>query len=292
MHTEAVHPPASLADRVPPHAYFAGSAVFHYLGPSFAVLLFASVAPLGVAWLRIAIAGAIFGLWKRPWRVFARLGSRDRWLVVLLGLVLAAMNSVFYLAIAKLPLATVGAMEFVGPILLAAFGMRSRRNWLALAVTVAGLAGLVQVRLEGEPLGFVFGFANAALFAAYVAIGHRVASSASATSPVDRLAAAMAVATVFALPLGIGDALPAFHSPMLLLAAAGVAVSSSVVPYICDQLAMRRLPQASFALMLAILPAMATLIGYLVLGQRLSAVEIGGVLLVALGIAIHRPAAA
>ncbi|WP_296355027.1 EamA family transporter [Ramlibacter sp.] len=100
----------------------------------------------------------------------------------------------------------------------------------------------------------------------------------------------MAVATVFALPLGIGDALPAFQNPMLLLAAAGVAVSSSVVPYICDQLAMRRLPQASFALMLAILPAMATLIGYLVLGQRLSMIEAGGVLLVAAGIAIHRPA--
>ncbi|HTC11471.1 MAG TPA: EamA family transporter, partial [Acetobacteraceae bacterium] len=118
-------PPAQrVADGVPPHAFFLVSALFHYLGPSFAVLLFARVAPLGVAWLRIASAAIVFGVWRRPWRYARALSLRDRLVVVALGIVLAAMNSCFYLAIARLPLGTVGAIEFLGPIGLAAAGMR------------------------------------------------------------------------------------------------------------------------------------------------------------------------
>src|SRR5437763_2403425 len=103
------------ADRVPPQGYFVVSAVFHYLGPAFAVLLFAHVAPLGVAWLRIASAAAIFALWRRPWRYVGALGPRERRAVLGLGAALAAMNSLFYLAIDRLPLGTVGAIEFLGP---------------------------------------------------------------------------------------------------------------------------------------------------------------------------------
>ena len=109
---------SSLAERVPPHGYFLVSAVFHYLGPAFAVLLFAHIAPLGVAWLRIASAALIFALWRRPWRYFGALSVADRWAVVALAAVLAAMNCCFYEAIARLPLGTVGAIEFLGPIAL------------------------------------------------------------------------------------------------------------------------------------------------------------------------------
>ena len=115
-----------LTERLPPHAFFLVSAVFHYLGPAFAVLLFARIEPLGVAWLRIATAALIFALWRRPWRYFARLPRADRYRIAALGLVLAAMNCCFYEAIARLPLATVGAIEFLGPIALAAWGMRNR----------------------------------------------------------------------------------------------------------------------------------------------------------------------
>ena len=103
--------------RVPPHAFFLVSAVFHYLGPSFAVLLFTQLAPPGVAWLRIASAGLIFAAWRRPWRVLVMLPRRDRVIVAGLGVVLAAMNTLFYQAIARLPLATVGAIEFLGLVL-------------------------------------------------------------------------------------------------------------------------------------------------------------------------------
>ena len=105
---------------MPPQAYFVGSAVFHYLGPSFAVLLFARVDVLGVAWLRIASAAAVFALWRRPWRTFRALDRGGwRWSRPW-ALVFAAMNVCFYISIDRLPLATVAAIEFIGPIALAA----------------------------------------------------------------------------------------------------------------------------------------------------------------------------
>src|SRR5207253_8330182 len=90
---------AGSAGAIPPHAYFLVSAVFHYLGPAFAVLLFAHIAPLGVAWLRVASAAAVFALWRKPWRYFLGLSGADRRIVIMLGVVLALMNACFYLAI-------------------------------------------------------------------------------------------------------------------------------------------------------------------------------------------------
>lgn len=273
-------------DRVPPHAYFLISAVFHYLGPSFAVLLFARIEPLGVAWLRIASAAVIFGAWRRPWRYVAALSWGDRWTIVGLGVVLAAMNAVFYLAIHVLPLGTVGAIEFLGPIGLAALGAGSPRNVAALILAVAGVAILTGVRLTGAAFGYVFAFANCLLFVLYVVLGHRIAGDGG----IDRLGAAMLIAAIVALPVGLQAASPAFSSVTLLAAATGVGVTSSVIPYVTDQLAMARLPRASFALLLSILPATATLIGVLVLRQIPSLAELAGIALVAVGVALHRPA--
>lgn len=276
-----------IVDRVPPHAYFMVSAVFHYLGPAFAVLLFAHMEPLGVAWLRIASAAAIFAGWRRPWRYYSGLQPAAKRNVLMLGAVLALMNVCFYLAIARLPLGTVGAIEFLGPIALAALGMRSRRNFAALAFAVAGVYVLTHVRLAGQPLGFVFAFANCALFILYIILGHRIAADGG-TAGIDRLGFAMLVAMVVALPFGIRQAIPALVSPPLLAAAIGVGVSSSVIPYVSDQLAMARLPRATFALLLAILPAMACLIGAAVLHQLPTPAEVAGIALVIGGVLLHR----
>jgi len=278
-----------VANRVPPHAYFMVSAVFHYLGPAFAVLLFAHVAPLGVAWLRIASAAAIFAAWRRPWRYYRGLQIPARRNVLMLGGVLALMNVCFYLAIDRLPLGTVGAIEFLGPIGLAALGVRSKRNFSALALAVAGVYVLTTVRLAGQPLGFAFAFLNCALFVLYIILGHRIAADGG-TAGIDRLGFAMLVAMVVAFPIGIRDALPAFVSPLLLAAGIGVGVSSSVIPYVCDQLAMARLPRATFALLLSLLPAMASLIGALVLHQLPTPLEVGGIVLVVGGVLLHRAA--
>jgi inner membrane transporter RhtA len=257
--------------------YFTGSAVFHYLGPSFAVLLFARIEPLGVAWLRIATAALVYAAWRRPWQR----PSRD---VVAMGIVLGVMNPCFYLAIDRLPLATVAAIEFLPVVALAALGARSGRNATALLIAFGGVALLTDVRLSGALLGFGFAFANAALFALYIVFAHRV----SRVSGIDGLAAAMLVALAVVTPLGAWAATPAFTSLALLGAAVGVGVTSSVLPYVCDQLAMARMPRATYALLVSLLPATATLIGVVVLAQIPRPAEAVGIALVMGGVAVHR----
>src|SRR3954451_22175834 len=116
---------SALKRQPPPHLYFVVSAVFHYLGPAFAVLLFARVDVLGVAWLRIASAAVVFALWRRPWRALRSLDGEGRRLLASWGAVLAVMNFCFYLSIDRLPLATVAAIEFLPVIVLAALGART-----------------------------------------------------------------------------------------------------------------------------------------------------------------------
>ena len=271
----------------PPHAYFVASAVFHYLGPAFAVLLFARVDVLGVAWLRIASAALIFALWRRPWRAISTLGPAGRRLLVGWGAVLAIMNCCFYLSIDRLPLGTVAAIEFLPVIGLAALGARTRRNALALLLAVAGVYLLTDIQLQGQPLGVALAFANALLFAVYIVLAHRVARH-EGLSGIDGLGASMLVAAVVVTPISGWAAAPAFLDPVALLAGFGVGVSSSVIPYVTDQLAMARLPRATYALMVSLLPATATLIGIVVLAQIPSPQEVAGVASVVAGVALHR----
>jgi len=278
---------AGIVNRVPPQSYFLLSAIFHYLGPAFAVLLFAQVGVLGVAWLRIASAAVIFTLWRRPWRLFIASGWPLRWLLIGLGATLALMNACFYLAIAHLPLSTVGAIEFLGPIALATAGVRSGRNFFALACAAVGGFLLTDIRIAGQPLGFVFAFANCALFMLYIVLGHRIARDGGGAG-IERLGAAMLVAALVITPIGFSQVIPALTQPILLLAGIGVGVCSSVIPYITDQLAMARLPQATFALLLSLLPAFATLIGAIVLRQFPAPIELGGIALVICGVALHK----
>jgi inner membrane transporter RhtA len=277
------------AERIPPEVFFICSAIFHYLGPAFAVLLFARVDVLGVAWLRIASAAVVFAVWKRPWRLFAQLDTGERRTVVALGFVLATMNVCFYLAIDRLPLATVGAIEFLGPIALAALGVRTMRNLAALLLACGGVFLLTSVRISGEPIGYIFAFANCALFVLYILLGHRIAAI-GARGGVERLALAMLIASVVVTPVGLKHALVAVFDPMLLLAGAGVGICSSVIPYICDQFAMARLSKATFALMLSLLPATACLVGIVVLRQVPSISELSGVGAVIAGVALKRSA--
>jgi inner membrane transporter RhtA len=274
-------------DRAPPHLYFVVSAVFHYLGPAFAVLLFARVDVLGVAWLRIASAAAVFAAWRRPWRAFAAQDRDGRRLLLAWGAVLAIMNACFYVAISRLPLGTVAAIEFLPVIALAALGARTPRNAAALLLAVPGVYLLTNVQLTVEPLGLAFAFANALLFALYIVLADRVAKRAQLRG-IDGLAASMLIAAVVVTPLGGWQALPAVGDPVGLLAGAGVGLSSSVIPYISDQLALHRLPRATYALMISLLPATATIIGVVVLTQIPALGEVGGVALVVAGVALHR----
>lgn len=286
-----------IADEVPPHAWFGVSAVFHYLGPSFAVLLFPAVGVLGVAWFRIASAALVFAPATKPWRTFRNATNQERLLLIALGGCLAIMNSAFYLALERLPLALVASIEFVGAIAMALWGVRTRRNFLALTLAVIGVLVLIDApslftvgeqTATSDLIGVLWAVLNGALFVLYIILGHRISQN-GATDGVERLGAAMSAAFLFVIPIGFLQALDAFSAPGLVLAGIGVGVCSSVIPYVCDQLAMSRLPRSSFAFLLALLPATATLIGVIVLRQIPNALDIAGVALVMVGVAVHKP---
>ena len=276
-----------LSERIPPQMYFVGSAIFHSLGPSLAVLLFPTVGVLGVAWLRIAGAVAVLAAITRPWSLWALVDIRERRLIVSLGAALAIMNSSFYLALARLPVSLVVATEFVGSMALALYGLRTKRNLAALALTMTGVLLLLNLQWKSDFIGLVWAVLNALCFVLYVVMGHRIANSGPAAG-IKRLSLAMAFAFVFVFPIGVAQAAHAFSHPILIFAGLGVGVSSSVIPYVCDQLAMARLTRATFAVMLALLPACATVFGAIVLKQVPSARDLVGIVMVVGGVAIHQ----
>ncbi len=277
---------ARVTDDVPPQAWFLISAVFHYLGPAFAVLLFGQLGPLGVAWLRICSAALVLALFTRPWRTFIKIRASEGRLLVAFGICLAAMNSVFYLALARLPLSLVAAIEFVGTLSLALYGVRSSRN-------LAALAAAWQAPCSSSGSG-----------------GAGTGSGLSSRPPTRCCSSPMsclASASPRAVP---GPALPGWgrrwrlrrwwrcrwasakrallgHRRLCSRQPSGWA--SPLWWYPVDQLALARLPRASFALMLSLLPATATAVGALVLGQVPGLRGLSGIALVVGGVALHRP---
>lgn len=270
---------ASLPERLPPPSLFITGAISQYVGSALAVLLFASVPAAGVAWLRVVASAGVLVAWRRPWRTTwppARLR-----LVAAFGLTLALMNLSFYLAIDRLPLGTTVAIEFCGPIAVAALGSRTRRDVAALALAAAGVLALTDVHIAGSPDGLALAAVAGVLWAGYVVLGHRLAAAADAeVSSQDGLALGMAIGAVVLAPALVPSAVPALESPLLLGACLAVGVMSSVVPYALEQVAMRRLPRARFALLLALLPATAAIVGAIILGQVPGALETAGIALI------------
>ena len=239
------------------------------------MLLFAHLDVLGVAWLRIAAAALMFAVWRRPWRALRTLDRAGRGLLLAWGASLAAMNALLLPAIDRLPLGTVAAIEFL-PVIVA--GRARRPHAAQRRRAAAGRAG----RLPADRRPDRGRAARARLRVRqrrcssplYIVLADRVAKHPS-LGGIDGLAAAMLVARVCVTPIGGWQALPAFAEPLLLLAGIGVGISSSVIPYVADQLALARLARATYALMVSLLPATATVIGIVVLAQVPSARRAG-----------------
>ena len=157
-------------------------------------------------------------------------------------------------------------------------------------MAVAGVYLLTRPEIVLQPVGFAFAFANAALFAGYIVLAHRVARH-PAIAGIDGLALAMLIAAAVVTPLAGWQAAPALTQPIALLAGVGVGVSSSVIPYVTDQLAMARLPRATYSLMVSLLPAIATVIGLVVLAQVPDVTDVAGIGCVIVGVALHRESA-
>lgn len=259
-------------------------AVSNYAGSAVAVLLFDRVDPAGVAWLRVTFAAVILCAWRRPWRVI-----RTRRAVVLalsFGVVTASMNLLFFLAIDELPLGTAVAIEFIGPVTVAAVGSRRARDVAALAVAVVAVLLLADVQWEASPRGLAFILGAAFAWATYIVLGHRVAAGGTG---IDGLALGMVAGAVAIAPIGALPSAPAFGAPELVLAAVVVAALCTVVPYALEQVLLHRLERAHFALLLAILPATATLVGLVALRQIPEPIEIFGIALVVVAILLRSP---
>lgn len=252
-------------------------------GSALAVLLYARIAPSGVALLRVLSAAVVMALWSRPWRVAWTV--RQVRLVAAFGVVLAGMNLCFLLALERLPLGMVVAIEFSGPVLVAALGSRTRSDMTAIALAGGGVVLLSGVRVGGDLAGVALALGAATAWALYIVLGHRVAAD-PALDAQRGLAGAMLVAALVLLPLGTPAAAVALPDPALLTAAIGVGLLASVVPYSLEQIALARLTRARFALLLSLMPATATVVGLVVLGQVPGLAEAAGIGLVVVAAAL------
>jgi inner membrane transporter RhtA len=257
---------------------FVGGAIAQYLGAALAVLLFKHVRAAGVAELRVCSAAVVLVLWRRPRLRGAGLPPASWGLIAAFGAALALMNLVFYEAIARIPVGTAVAIEFIGPVSVAALGSRRGRDWAGLALAAAGVLLVADVHLAHASSGVLLALAAALLWAIYIVLGHRVARAGR--PGIDALALAMCFGSVAIAPLSAPAAAHAFNDIWTLAAVIGVGLMSSVIPYSIDQITLRRLPRHRFALLLAVLPATAAVIGSIVLGQFPSALEVAGIALV------------
>jgi inner membrane transporter RhtA len=276
---------AALRHRVPAPLLFVIGALSMYAGAALAVGLFGRLAPASVAVLRILGAAAVLLAWRRPGSAAWR---RPRVLrAVAFGLATAGMNIAFYEAIARLPLGTAVAVEFCGPVAVAAVASRRPRDIAAVALAAAGVALIADVRWSGSPSGVLWALGAATLWAAYIVLGKRVAGAGNG---LDDMAVGFTVAAVVLSPvllLGGVDGLAALTDPLVLLLAVGVGVLSSVVPYVIDQIVLRRLGQARFAVLLALLPATATVVGLVALTQIPNLLEGVGIAAVVVAVALR-----
>ena len=265
---------------------FVLNAVSQYLGASVAVRAFTLMPAAGVAWIRVLTGAVLLSAWRRPWRALRRQPPAALLLLTAFGVTLAAMNLTFYLALDRLPLGTTVAIEFVGPVLVAVIATRGLRNLGALALAVAGVATLSRISLPGSPVGVACALTAGVLWALYIVLAHRVARQGLGTTG---LAAAMAVGVVAIAPWAAAPAVESAGHGAVLALAAGVGVLSSVIPYALDQVLLRRLSRGAYAILLSLLPATATLMGLLLLGQVPTSLELLGILLVIAAVALRSP---
>jgi inner membrane transporter RhtA len=264
-------------------ALFVTGACSMYLGASLAVHLFDEVAVASVAWLRVVGAALVLAIVVRPWR---RRWSRSFLVAAAaFGTATAVMNLCFYLAIDRLPLGTAVAIEFVGPVSVAAAATRTVRNAAALVLAVGGVALLSGIEADANLGGVLFALAAAACWAAYIVLGARVSRFESG---IDGLTVGLVIGAVVIAPIGAWDAGPALTSPRLFFLCVAVGVLSNAVPYGLDQLVLRRVDRGTFALLLALLPTTATIIGALVLRQVPDALEVVGIGLVVASLCVTR----
>ncbi len=238
-----------------PEALFVLSATAQYIGAVIAIDLFDRVDPATVAWLRVF--GAAVALLLVSGRHLLRPWTRaDFVAMTVFGVATALMNTFFYLAIDRLPLGKGVAIEFIGPIAVAAVRTRTRRNAVALIMAAIGVAVLSGVELDGE-------------------------------RGVSGLGFGLLIGAVVVTPIGAPSSGPVWSSPHLILLCMFVGVMSNAIGYGIDQAVLRRIPIRRFSVLLALLPVTATVVAFVALDQRPSAIDLLGMALVLTGVIVQ-----
>jgi inner membrane transporter RhtA len=272
---------ADRLDSAPPLVLMALSGASLYGGAAVAIRLFDELGAAGASWLRVTWAAVLLLAWRR-----GRLPARPPLVLLAFGVALGLMNLSIYLAFDRLPLGTAVAIEFIGPIAVAALGKRTWRQWVSVTVAAAGVLMLSGAQISGDALGLALALTAGVMWGGYIVLGSRAAAQLTAIATLDRLMVGQIVASVVVAPFGITSL--ATRQPPLwtIAAAAAIGLLSSALPYGIDQIVMGRVGAARFGLLCTVLPVTAALIGLIVLGQRLSAWEVVGIVLVSMALAL------
>ncbi len=264
---------------VPPTALVLGAVASVQLGAAVAKGLFDALGPAGTVFLRVGFAALVLlALWRPKLRGHDR---ADYGVAVLFGVVLAAMNLAFYSALDRIPLGVAVTLEFTGPLGVAVFGSRRLLDLLWAALAAAGILLLAPLDLFGgtplDPLGIGLALLAGMFWAAYILLSARTGSLFPGGTG---LVIAMCAGAAVLAPVGVAGAGDALLAPGLLLAGFAVAMLSSAVPYSLELEALRRLPPRVFGVLMSLEPAVAALVGFVVLGERLEGRALAAVLFV------------
>lgn len=279
-------PSTRRSGEIPPEAFFVASASAQYAGAVIAVKLFDDLAPASVAWFRVIGAAAVCLFVSIPQLRRGGRWSRQEFVSAsIFGIAVAAMNLTFYLAIDRLDMGKGVAIEFIGPIVVAALTTRSTRNAIALGCATIGVVVLSGLELSGEPLGLLFIFLASACWGTYIVIGARVAA-------LDRgiagLGVGLVVGAVAIAPFGIPGSGPAWSNPSLIGWCVLVGLLSNAIGYGIEQSVLRRIPVRRFSVLLALLPVTAVVFGMIFLDQMPTRIEYLGIALVLAGVVIQQ----
>jgi inner membrane transporter RhtA len=239
-------------------------------GASLAKSLFQVVSPEGLTALRLVFAALILAVVFRPWR--HRLSIPQWKTAFLYGAALGGMNLLFYLALRRIPLGVAVAFEFTGPLALALWGSRRPVDLLWVAFAVGGIVLLSPLNASAglDPLGVLLAVGAGACWALYILFGQRAGKALPGGSAA---AFGMIAATVVALPFGIAAEGMNLFNPAILPIALVVAVLSSALPYSLEMIALRKLPMATFSILMSLEPVLAAMSGLLFLDERLTVVQ-------------------
>ena len=274
------------ANTAPPEALFIVSAIGQYCGAVIAVRLFDDLAPASVAWFRVIGAALVLIAVSIPTlRRGGRWTSDEITAVCLFGISTALMNLFFYLAIEHLDLGKGVAIEFIGPITVAAIRTRTSRNAIALVFAVLGVVILSGIELGNEPVGLFFIFLASAMWAAYIVIGAKVARF---DRGVSGLGVGLLIGAIFIAPFGAPTSGPAFGAPWILATCFLVGILSNAIGYGIDQYTLRRIPVRRFSILLALLPVTATIFGLVFLDQVPSITDLIGISFVLAGVIVQQ----